>query len=206
MDKMTIHRGLAELKLLGNRITEAIESGSYFAGNKKSNKKILGKTIENYEKDIQASYDKVNSLIARRNAIKSAIVDTNAKTIVDIAGKSMSVAQAIERKNSIGYEEMFLNELQGAYRKIIGQVNKHNEALPAKLETYLQSILGNKDNAKPEDVDLYTKAFMENNEMEFVDPMNIKKVIDTMSEDINAFKVEVDAVLSESNAITFIEF
>lgn len=204
MEKMTIHRALTELKTLDDRIHAAIDGGIYITANKRSNLKINGKTIEQHRSMIQGSYDKVKGLIERRNTIKAAIVESNAKTFVTVAGVKMTVAQAIERKTSIQYDEIFLEKLKASYYTAVSRLNRENEELPHKLETYLQSVIGNKDQAKKEDVDYHTKSFIERNEFELIDPMDLKEKIDKLETEIHNFKAEVDAVLSESNAITFI--
>ena len=85
------------------------------------------------------------------------------------------------------------------------RVAKNNDELPEKLETYLINILGNKEKQTPEEVALHTDTFMKRNEQELLDPLKVKKVIEAMEGSVNEFKSEVDAVLSESNAKTFIE-
>ena len=204
IEKMTIHRALTELKTLDARIHSAIDDGVFITANKRSNIKINGKTIEEHQGVIQGSYDKVISLIERRNIIKSAIVDSNAKTYITVAGKEMTVAQAIERKTSIQYEEIFLDRLKASYAQAVAHVNRENEMLEQKLEAYLHAVLGNKDTAKKEDIELHTQSYMDRNEYELIDPISLKEKIEKLEEEIHDFKAEVDAVLSESNATTFI--
>lgn len=69
-ESMTIHKALAELKLLDSRINKSIVEGVFCAANKHSNEKIGGIPIEDYEKIIQGSYDKADDLIKRQSAIK----------------------------------------------------------------------------------------------------------------------------------------
>ena len=47
-----------------------------------------------------------------RKEIKEKIVKSNAETLVTIAGKEMTVAAAIERKESIKYEKKLAEELK----------------------------------------------------------------------------------------------
>lgn len=204
MEKMTIHRALIELKMLDSRIYSAINEGTYITANRRSNIKINGNTLEDHKKVIQGSFDKVTSLIARRNKIKAAIVASNAKTIVDINGISMTVAEAIERKNSIQYDQQFLSSLKSHYVRAISELNEENEDLQRKLEVYLQSVLGNKDNAKKEDVEYHTKSFLDRNEFDLIDPLKVKDRINKMEDETQNFLAEVDATLSSSNSITFI--
>ncbi|GAB0170993.1 hypothetical protein LSPCS325_44300 [Lysinibacillus sp. CTST325] len=203
--KISIHRALTELKMLNHRIEAATNEVSSVLANRKSNSKINGAEIQEYEKQMQASYDKVVSLIDYRNRIKALVVQSNAQTKVIVGKEEMTVAEAIERKQSIQYEKDLLEVMQQQYRSAINTVAKENDALPAKLETYLVNILGNKDKQSPEEVKLHTDTFMKRNEYELIDPMNVKKKMEALNNRIEEFESEVDAVLSESNATTFIE-
>ena len=98
-ERMSIHRALAELKTLDARINSAC-SGTFVYANKKSNAKISGMSIEDAKKFLVGNYDRAKDLIERRKKIKSAIVESNAKTEVEVAGIKMTVADAIERKSS----------------------------------------------------------------------------------------------------------
>ncbi|MCG3089728.1 hypothetical protein [Sporosarcina cyprini] len=201
---MSIHRALSELKTLNDRIPKAINEADFIATDRKSAQKINGLTIEDYEKTIQAGFDKAVSLLERRNRLKDAIVQSNAVTEVVVAGEKMTVAKAIERKSSIAHEEKLLSTMIGKRRMAINKLSTENESLPSRLEDYLTAILGNKEHAKKEEVELHTKSFMERNEYVLIDPLHLDKRIEEWEERVSSFKAEVDAVLSESNAITTI--
>lgn len=203
--RLSLHRALSELKMLNGRIEAATKNVVLILANRKSNEKIDGMPIEEFKKEMQGSYDKVTSLIAYRNRLKALVVASNAQTSVQIGTVTMTVAEAIERKQSIHFEKEVVEKLHIQYQRAITQVTLANEALPEKLETYLVNILGNKDKQSPDEVQLHTETFMKRNEYELIDPMNVKKMIDTLTAQIEEFESEVDAVLSESNATTFIE-
>ncbi len=103
--KLTITRALSELKLLDKRIRKEIEAAYFVAGVQKK-KKIIGMyTKEEFSSRSQGEVDSIQSMTERRKIIKSAIVNSNARTMVTIVGNTMAVAEAIERKTSIEYEE-----------------------------------------------------------------------------------------------------
>ena len=81
-EQMTVHKALAELKVMDSRIAKSIQEGSYVVANKHSNEKIKGMTIADYKEYMKASHNKVTDLINRRNAIKRAVVLSNATTMV----------------------------------------------------------------------------------------------------------------------------
>lgn len=60
---MTIHKALAELKIVDDRIISAINGGTYCVANKHSNEKIKGVPVKEYEGVMQGYYDKATDLI-----------------------------------------------------------------------------------------------------------------------------------------------
>lgn len=97
-ETMTIHRALAELKLLDSRIDTAIENSSFCTCIKHGQDKVSGKTISQFRKDAESALQKITDLINRRNAIKQAVSNSNSQTTVQIAGKTYTVASAIAMK------------------------------------------------------------------------------------------------------------
>lgn len=205
VNRLTIHRALTELKVLNSKIDRAISDVVIVAPNRKSNIEIGGMAIGEYSKVMQASFDKVIGLINYRNKLKAAVVHSNSITRVLIGGKRMSVAEAIERKASIQLEQNLLTKLKNQYSKAVSIVAVNNDALPEKLEAYLINILGSKDKHSPDEVKLHTDTFLKRNEWEVLDPISVKKAIEKLEEGIEEFTTDVDAVLSESNATTYIE-
>jgi hypothetical protein len=202
--KMSIHRGLAEIKLYDKKIETGLR-GSFVVPNKVSNKMIGGRSLDDVRKVIKGNFDSTKALIENRKIIKQALVMSNAKTHVSVAGKDYSVAEAIERKNSIQYDVNFLNTLKNQYSNANNQVENNNTQLPSKLETYLVSVLGDKASRDPESVKAHTKVFEDSNKFELIDPAKIADFINDYETEIDEFTTQVDYVLSESNAVTFVE-
>ena len=204
IQKMSIHRALAELKTLDDRIGRAIKA-DFIIANKKSNDKIKGKTIPEVMQQIKGNFDSFYALTENQRRIKTAVVLSNANTIVTIAGKQYTVAEAIERKAKIHHDETFLKTLKLQFLKETTIVKDENEKLVDKLEKYLQSILGDKEKRTADDIAAHTKAFEDRNKYELIDPQDVAKHIETLDKNILDFKTAVDYVLSESNATTFVE-
>ena len=104
---MSIHQALSELKLLDSRIERAINSGRFIGTKKLVESKVsqTRTTVKDFNVSAKADLESVRALIERRSEIKSKIVASNAKTKVTIGGTKYTVAEAIERKSSISYEE-----------------------------------------------------------------------------------------------------
>lgn len=205
-EKMSIHRGLAEIKLLDSRIGRAITEGIYCTHNKRSNQKIQGMELQDFkDKVIKSSFDKVEELIKRRQRIKSAIVKSNATTDVEIAGNKMSVAEAIERKLSIEYDRDFLNNLKQQYSTALLNIERNNATLTERADAQINALYQNKENVDPVKIQSLRNDFIDENTFDLIDPVNIKAKIDRLEKEIEDFEAEVDFKLSESNATTFIE-
>jgi hypothetical protein len=203
--EMSITRGLAELKLLNDRIYKAIQS-SEFAGMAIGKKPVMGFADNaEFEQKVKGNYDSVQALIKRRNAIKSAIVVSNATTNVVITGKEMTVAEAIERKTSIAYEKQLLQKLQRDYTVVMDAITRKNLDVETKLDKQLEILFGRDAKISQEQIDTVTKPYKEENEAKFIDPLKLKEKIDQLSEEIDGFLSEVDFILSESNTTTKIE-
>lgn len=202
--KMSVHRCLAELKRLDDKIENTMNL-SYIGACKSQAKSINGMSVEDFKKDIVSNFDSITSLFSNRNRIKDAIINSNATTKVNVGGIEMTVAQAIERKNSILAKERFLSILKNHYTGAVNFVNQENERLQSKLEQYLSVVLGEKDKRNADDVKLHTDAFNKTNEAILIDPKNIKSHIDKLENEIRDFRTNVDYVLSESNAVTILE-
>lgn len=207
-EKMTVHKALAEIKVMDDRIHTAIYSGVYCLANKHSNEKVKGVAVDDYRKVMQGCYDKVNDLIKRNESIKKAVVLSNAVTKVKIGDNEYTVAEAIWMKNhGIDNKAELLVRLQQQYNKAQAEILKNNgEELDKRAEQYVIGIYGSKEGkADTEAFEKTKKEFIKANQYELLDPIGILKVIEDLEKEIDTFKAEVDAALSTSNAITEIE-
>jgi hypothetical protein len=209
MEQMLVTSGLNELKLLDNRINRKIAEGSFVAGAKKASANVNGKTSKDkFYETSKAEFTSITDLIKRRNAIKSAIVRSNANTIVKIGDKEMTVAEAIERKDSIKYEQALLKQLEYQYSFAVNTVVKENTKVEEQVAKLLETAYGkdSKDKISETMYDGIAKPYKEGNEFALVDALDVEKVIKTMKDDIETFLSNVDSALQISNCVTMIEF
>lgn len=207
-EKLTIHEALAELKVIGNRINKEINSVKFVTTNKHSNTKIDGKSINEYSNNVKSQYQRITDLIKRRTAIKRAVVLSNATTKVTINDMEMTVAEAIEYKNSgIEYKVNLLDSLTANYNVSISKMKSSNgENLEERANDYIQKLYGNKDGSIDNAViESAKKNYIESNTLDLVDPIGAEKIISELNDEIDSFTSKVDAALSISNAITTIE-
>lgn len=206
-EKMLVTQGLNELKLLDSRIEKETQKGNFITVAKTNESKVNPNlTKEDFKQNAISTYQSIIDLIERRNSIKRAIVESNAKTIVTVAGIEMTVAAAIEMKTTIEYEYGLLTVLRNQHERAKSTMNMQNVNMEAKIDEYIKIMVG-KDNTKvkQEDIDAMTKPIREANEYSMVDPLNIEEKIKMLSDKVERFKSEVDSVLQISNCVTWIE-
>lgn len=207
-EKMTVHKALAELKTLDDRINSEITGSVFVRANRRNNMKIFGKTIPDFMADTESSYQSVKALINRRNAMKRAVVLSNAVTKVEIGGVEYTVAEAIEMNNH-GMENLvdLRDCLREQYSSVKRMVESENgDKLVKACENYIQATFGTKEKINNPDIETAQKVYMANNTYDIVTGFDIEKVIKELTDRIDAFKAEVDSALSVSNALTVIEF
>lgn len=207
MRKISITEALNELKLYDAKITKAITNATFCGTAKKSADKVGVVKKDDFVERAKASYQSATDLISNRNTLKSAIVRSNAITGVEIDGVPMTVAEAIERKNSIEYDETLLNEMKRQYANATTTVDKENKKVDNKVDELLTTLIGKDSDKKlsKEDQEAVEKPYREKNEFEFVDPLELYEKIQALEANIDGFKSNVDTVLVLSNATTFIE-
>lgn len=204
VEKMTIHKALCELKILDSRINNAISSARFCLANKHSNEKVNGVTVEEYQETMKASYNKASDLIRRREAIKRAVVLSNAKTIVKIGGKEYTVAEAIEMNNhGINLKLQLKNAMKKQYDSAMTTIISKNSVVDDKATEYVVGLFGQKESKTAnEEYEKARKSYIEANTMELIDPVNILEKIEALEVEIADFTTEVDSALSVSNALT----
>lgn len=204
-ETMTVHKALAELKVLDKRIQDAMLST--YVGTKKNNQdKVLGYTPDQFNEHVKNQFTKVCDLIRRRNALKDAVNVSNANTVVTIGGKEYTVVQAIDKKNHgmeyyIQLHNLLASELADAKK----EMETKNASLQQKAEAFVTNLMGNKDTkVNSDEYDKAVKTYITSNTVDIIDPLGIEKKIAELEEMINSFMPEVDSALSCSNALTTI--
>lgn len=205
--KISITEALTELKLYDQKINKVLCSADFIGCKKKSSDRVNSFKLENFEANAKASYQAVSDLIENRARLKSAIVQSNAATMVEIAGKKYTVAEAIERKNSIAYDKMLLQAMKSQWAAATNNVEKENKRVDTQVDKMLETFLGKDSEKKVSEADLnaISEPYRAKNEWELVDPLNLFTKIQAMEADIDAFEADVDVRLSISNSVTYIE-
>lgn len=200
--EMTIHRALAELKLIDSKIEKQITEILPVGINQK------GKLINNHIKEddfkttAQSKYDSIVDLITRKSTIKSAIVDANGKTTVTVAGKKMTIADAINMKASMVFKKQLIASLSQKYNAALAEMNRANAIVDQNIQRILEATFGKEGSVQKDAMETVRTPYLDANSIHLFDPLEVAKKIEALNKEVSEFEMEVDAVLSEANAIT----
>lgn len=213
--KISIQQGLNELKLLDKRIMHTINNITPVTVTSRDKiaypKDVTSHKSDDFIKNGLSNYQSALDLIDNRNKIKSAIVLSNASTKVSIGIKEYTVAEAIERKNSIHYEECLLNKLKIEYTNAKLKHTHLTDEVNTTIETRINSVLGNNTERKQDTdslIDAINKLGLDElpvlNSIKY-NGSDLEQIIDTLQQSIDTFLSEIDYKLTESNVQTYIE-
>ena len=215
MAKISIHRALTEIKTITKRLNSEINDSKLIEFKIGKADKVNGVSIDTIEKNILATYDKITALINRYRTLKYAIILSNAGVrnpdelvrSFSFNNYSWTVAETIEYKNSISFEEDLLSVMISQLELAQENIEDHNFKTEKRCDEYIRSMFGGdfKKMLTAEEVATHSKLFKDNNDATLINPLNLQKKINELKEKLDCFKTEVDSFLSENNASTFID-
>lgn len=197
---MSITQGLAELKLLDKRLKTHLHNMRWVDVSTETNRVDKDKI----KAVASAEYQSYMDLVKRRDAIKRAVVLSNANTRVKIGSWESTVAEAIEHKSSLSHKKSLLDMMVTHLQQKKTQFEEAQNQLNNRLERLLQSELGKDVKTNPDTLTALTNTFRGSNKVELVDPLDLAVKIGDLGEEISSFETNVDWVLSESNGKTLI--
>ncbi|MGL4655571.1 MAG: hypothetical protein ACRCWM_06795 [Sarcina sp.] len=208
MEKILVTKGLNELKLLDSRIYRKLDEAEFISAAKLSSANVDGKVSkEAFKTNAKADYQSITDLIKRRSLIKAAIIKSNAVTTVKIGEKTMTVAEAIDKKSSIDYDKQLLDTLSRQFKKATDTVTHKNLIVDESIEQLLNTAYGKegKEKISQGSYDAISEPYKKANEYGLVDSLETQKLIKSLKDEIEDFESEVDTALQISNSITLIE-
>ena len=215
--EMNMHRLLSELKMLDKRISNYLPEKIRGANNpapieligaaREIDRKIGAQTREEYISALAGNWQMIQALIRNKKSLEAAKVKSNAETKVRIADKEYTVADAIRRKEDIKYEKALLETFENQYRYVVSLVAEKNEAAEQQADKHIEALFNGKADGKNERIigkegEEQRENYMRNHRWGIIDPNVSYLAIKALRNEIESFEAEVDAVLSESNAVT----
>ncbi|MDD6530644.1 MAG: hypothetical protein PUF41_11795 [Prevotella copri] len=201
-ETMNIHKALCELKILDDRINRAVDDCRYVGVTKIVSKRVGSQTVEAFSESVKDGFKSAFDLIKRRQAIKSAVVKSNATTTVVIGGTTYTIAEAIEMKNhGMDGEKRMLRFMVSRLAEAESLINRTRSDLESRADAFIRDQTGGKE-SKTEDTLKMRQDYIAMQDVELVDPLHIRDIIKELDEKINTFMTEVDSALQTSNANT----
>ncbi|QIG66235.1 hypothetical protein ROCKET24_133 [Vibrio phage Rocket24] len=204
--QITVTKALTEIKKLDKQIAKLTQHGQFILVSTRG--RVAGFTsVEEAGKAVKSNFDKIQALMKRRANIKAKVTASNAATKLTIAGSEMTVAEAIERKDSIEMEEHLLQVMKNQFNQAVNKQVRHEAQVQDEIDRKVEQVFGN---AKKIDTNDGTyKAIREQveaaNKFELVDTNKLADQIEQLEDRIDDFRANVDVELSVSNATTSIE-
>lgn len=161
-------------------------------------------------KDAEAHYvgnlKSYTDMIDLRRKLKSAINLANSTTKVTIAGKELTIADALDLKNEVTLRQQVLASIRLQHLQHAQTVEADVPAQEARINEQVKATAGtSSDGAANKDVrDTYVKLDQDRRQLVLLDPNNLTAWIESESTEISNIIDEIDYVLSEVNAKTTI--
>lgn len=209
--KMVVTEALTERKLLRKRIEKATTSGYFFGvviGDKKTPHNKVFANQETESAKIQSTFDTVRSLQNKYYALVAALVNSNANTTLVIGSKEMTVAAAIEYKESIVMEKALIKEMTRQLTDTSATVRTLDNRANADIQEKLKVMHSTADASKVSEDDFNNvhNPHMAQFKPLLHDPLQLVEWIDTKSTELDEFEAAVENALNVKNATTEITF
>lgn len=215
-ERLLITQALDERDLLVKKIGDKIKAANFVDMIKNNQEQSAGTrmTREDFEKQAKAMYQQITDLAERYQAIDAAIIESNAKTTIDVNGSKITVAAAISlrsrlREHSVcdnDFEGQMMNRMVNSLAGCLRSIADANSRVEATAENMRTSILGRdakqKDDKPLEVVDSYVKE----NTSVLLDPLGVQDMIMKIGEKRDNILRDIDTKIKVSNATTYIEF
>ena len=216
-EKMLVTQALDERDLLVKKINEKIDKARFVDAIKNNEDKVMEDRVsqEEFAKSAESVYQQIMDLISRFQKIDAAIIESNAKTIVETSYGKLTVAGAISLRNRLrgvgsynddaDFEKKLRYKMQNELSQKLNLTDSKNKQLQETAENMRLSILGKETKTKDDKPLEVVEVYVKENTTEIVDPLNVKTKISELKEKRNTLLSELDTQIKVSNATTLIE-
>lgn len=182
---------------------------------KKSENDINGVPVKEIKLEIMSAYSQIKDLIDNYTKLIMIKNGVNSVAKVNIAGQELTIAEALAYNTSTvkNYHDSLIRRLindGNEVNKIISDYNKikfSDQAINGYLSAALGGIsTGDIKNVDTNIVDDLLKKYHEQNDMEYIDPLNLFEEVDHLHRWYSDFYNTVNFKLSEINSRLIIEY
>ena len=162
-------------------------------------------SIDMASRNIQSKYDSTIAILNNYLALTMAINRANNETEITVGNQRMSIALAITYKNILEREKDYWKKAHNAVLNVQSRVNLANED-KLSTETMNRALIAFTDNGEfvPEKLAELKKQYIEDNEVELYDPMNVFEKTASKIKEIEDLEESLNEILTIANCNTII--
>lgn len=204
MTSITITRALTKTKTLQKSIMSDLKSKHFIISLKKSEENNSQSQCERIKANQQSISDRFDTIVK----IKTLIAESNLNSTVEVAGKKITVTEALAIKELMSLKKEYLRELRSQYADAKREVESSEYSIERTLDSNVSNISSDTDSSQVKDHVDKLKESLEYSMGKIITSCNNKNPEDYIEEvknKIESFEEEIDFVLSEHNALTSIE-
>lgn len=216
MEKMIVTQALDERDLLKKKIRDAIAKCDFVAVQKPGDDVIAQdkQKVADYEAEVKASFQSIRDMMDRYTRLDAAILLANATTKIEVAGKTMTRAAAINlRKMMKGqgladtdFTDAMIRKMTTDLERARLKIAKSQEVADRQREVMSNSLVSSDKKVLSEDNLKSITAYCDNLVLKLVDPIVIEKTIADMQEKWDNLTTNLESAIRISNATTYVEF
>lgn len=216
MEKMIVTQALDERDLLKKKIRDAIAKCDFVAVQKPGDDVIAQdkQKVADYEAEVKASFQSIRDMMDRYTRLDAAILLANATTKIEVAGKTMTRAAAINlRKMMKGqgladtdFTDVMIRKMTTDLDRARLKIARSQEVADRQREVMSNSLVSSDKKVLSEDNLKSITAYCDNLVLKLVDPIDIEKTIADMQEKWDNLATNLESAIRISNATTYVEF
>lgn len=216
MEKMIVTQALDERDLLKKKIRDAIAKCDFVAVQKPGDDVIAQdkQKVADYEAEVKASFQSIRDMMNRYTRLDAAILLANATTKIEVAGKTMTRAAAINlRKMMKGqgladtdFTDVMIRKMTTDLDRARLKIARSQEVADRQREVMSNSLVSSDKKVLSEDNLKSITAYCDNLVLKLVDPIDIEKTIADMQEKWDNLTTNLESAIRISNATTYVEF
>ena len=216
MEKMIVTQALDERDLLKKKIRDAIAKCDFVAVQKPGDDVIAQdkQKVADYEAEVKASFQSIRDMMDRYTRLDAAILLANATTKIEVAGKTMTRAAAINlRKMMKGqgladtdFTVVMIRKMTTDLDRARLKIARSQEVADRQREVMSNSLVSSDKKVLSEDNLKSITAYCDNLVLKLVDPIDIEKTIADMQEEWDNLTTNLESAIRISNATTYVEF
>jgi hypothetical protein len=159
-------------------------------------------TADRAEELIRGNWQALNDLITARDNIRAAVIQANAETKVTLSGKEYTIVQLLDAKAAQADKRELVKVLKKNLANTNNVFNQQRNLHEQRLGQVRSEALSTGKKQDDESLKTYTAPIDLRMTPGVIDPLDAAKIIKDLEEQLEDFALNVDYLLSETNAIT----